>query len=230
MARVIEAADEDQVQLDAIVAALLHDVGMAEIPLDVLNQEGRLSCEARQAIESHVATGRAAVGKLSPCPPSIVDAIRGHHERMDGSGYGAGLCGSEVTWIARLLAVCDTYAALGSPRAYRAAASPRAALTETLREAERGRLDHMIARRLLGISFYPVGSGVELSDGQVGVVVATHPVEGDLSVAGRPVIQVLVDSEGGPVPEPTHIDLAREPTRHLARVLSVDETRERLGA
>lgn len=214
---------------DAVLAALVYDAGMAAMPLDVLDQAEPLSDAQRRQLEAHVGLSAEGVKRHAPAEGWLVDVVRSHHERLDGTGYPAGLQGPRIPRLSRLLAVCDVYTALSSPRAYRPALTPRAALTETLLEAERGRLDPAMAEYLLDLSFYPVGTVVELSDGQTAVVVAVNRLTGDLNAPARPVVQVIQDETGRPPPWPNHVNLAEVQNRHIVRSLTVDECRSQLG-
>jgi hypothetical protein len=82
---------------------------------------------------------------------------------------------------------------------------------------------------LLHLSFYPVGSVVELSDGAVGLVVATRQGRRDLNTPARPVVAVLTDAQGQVLPAPRHIDLAETEGPSILRGLPAAERRERLG-
>jgi HD-GYP domain-containing protein (c-di-GMP phosphodiesterase class II) len=214
---------------DAVLAALVHDAGMAGVPPTVLATAGPLDDEARRQIEAHVGVGAEAVKRLAPAEGWLVDAVRAHHERLDGTGYPTGAQGRDVPRLARLLAVCDTYAALCVGRPHRPARAPRAALTETLLEAEKGRLDPTLAELLLTLGFYPAGTAVELSDGRVGVVVATTARAGDWNSPARPVVQVLLGEDGQPLPWPEHLNLAQATGRHVVRSLTPAEAEELLG-
>src|SRR5262249_26344964 len=151
------------------------------------------------------------------------------HERLDGTGYPAGLRELQVPPLARLLAVCDVYAALCAPRPHRPARETRTALTDTLLLAEQGALDRSCAERLLQLSFYPVGSVVELADGRVGLVVATPSGRWDLQSPARPVVALLTDGQGQPLPGPQHVDLAQCEGHSIVRTLSPEERRDLLG-
>jgi hypothetical protein len=102
-------------------------------------------------------------------------------------------------------------------------------LTDTLLLAEQGGLDPNCAERLLLLSFYPVGTVVELSDGTVGVVVATHQSRRDLNAPLRPVVALLTDPQGDFLAFPLHADLAETEGRSVLRTLPAAERHERLG-
>jgi HD-GYP domain-containing protein (c-di-GMP phosphodiesterase class II) len=216
-------------RLDVVVAALVHDVGMLRVPADVLAQRDPLTDERRRAIEGHARAGAELAARLWPAAGWLADAALGHHERLDGTGYPQGLRASQLTPLNRFLAVCDVYAALASPRPHRPAGDPRTALTDTLLLAEQGALDRHHAERLLTLSFYPIGSVVELADGAVGLVVATHPDRRDLTSPARPVLALLTDPEGQPLPAPQPLDLAQVEGRSIVRSLPADERRRLLG-
>jgi HD-GYP domain-containing protein (c-di-GMP phosphodiesterase class II) len=215
--------------LEPVLAALVHDAGMLRVPASILAHPGRLDDEERRQIENHPRRGAEMLRRLLFNDGGLIEAVAEHHERLDGAGYPNGLRATQITSLARLLAVCDTYVALCSPRPYRPARETRTALTDTLLLAEQGMLDRQHAERLLQLSFYPVGSAVELADGSVGVVVATHLGRRDLNLPARPVVAVLTNADGQPLPAPQHLDLAQCEGHNIVRSLHPAERRELLG-
>jgi hypothetical protein len=215
--------------LEPVLAALVHDVGLLAIPAEILVQPDPLDDAQRRLLESHVQIGADRVRQLLPDGDWLTDAVAGHHERLDGTGYPGGLREMHISSLARLLAVCDVYAALCCPRPYRPARETRTALTDTLLQAEQGLLDREHAERLLLLSFYPVGTAVELADGSLGVVVATHRGRRELNNAARPVVVLLTDTQGQPLAGPRPLDLAQCLNRSIVRSLSAVERRSLLG-
>ena len=161
--------------------------------------------------------------RVTPDAPWLVEAAGQHHERLDGTGYPGGLRELQIKPLIRLLSVCDVYAAMCQPRAYRAALGMRTALTDVLLLAENGGLDRNYAEQLLHLSFYPIGSAVELSDGTLGVVIATHPGLQDLNTPARPVVALLTDAQGQLLPGPRHVNLAEVGGRSILRSLTTAE-------
>jgi HD-GYP domain-containing protein (c-di-GMP phosphodiesterase class II) len=210
---------------DAVLAALLHDVGMLAVPTVALECQGKLDDAGRRSVEAHVHVGKQCLLQALRDLPHVRDAIACHHERQDGTGYPDGLRGENIPPLARLLAVCDTYAALAAARPHRPAHSTRAALAETLLLAEQGSLDQEGAALLLRLSFYPAGTLVELASGAFGVVVAA----GDPALPARPVVAVLTDARGCPLPRPWHLDLSRTDAHSIVRSLSPSQKRQALG-
>jgi len=219
---------QGQLQL-AIMAALVHDVGMTRVPADVLLTQGPLSSDQRRLIEKHTVVAEAMLDPLWPGGGWPIEAATCHHERNDGTGYPLGRREIQLASIVRLLAVCDVYAALCAPRPHRTAFDTRTALTETLLLAERDYLDKASAERLLLLSFYPVGSAIELNDGAVGLVIATHPGTVGMTHPGEPIVYVATDAQGQPLEWPTVIDLLEHPDRSILRSLSGAERRTLLG-
>jgi hypothetical protein len=215
--------------LEAILAALLHDAGMLRVPAEILAQSGPLTDDQKRVVEGHTRAGVELVGRLVLTGGFLAEAAAGHHERLDGTGYPDGLRAAQVSSLTRFLAVCDVYAAMCAPRPHRQGRETRTALTDTLLLAEQGALDRYHAQRLLQISFYPVGTVVELADGAVGVVVASNQVQPDLTTPGRPVVALLTDSQGRLLPLPQHVDLAHCEGRSIVRSLSPGERRKILG-
>jgi HD-GYP domain-containing protein (c-di-GMP phosphodiesterase class II) len=213
---------------EIILAALLHDVGMLAVPAEVLKAPASLDENQRRAVERHVHVGAERIGRAVPNSAWVVEATQGHHERLDGTGYPLGLRDLQIGPPARFLAVCDVYAAMCCARQHRATLETRTALTDTLLMAEQGTLDRFQAERLLSLTFYPVGQAVELADGAVGLVVATHPGRRDLNGLARPVLALLTDSQGHPLPAPQHLDLAECEGRSILRSLPARERRQLL--
>lgn len=109
-------------------AALLHDIGKARIPLDILNKPGRLTAEEMAVMRTHAAVGADLLAAAGGFEPEVIDVARRHHERLDGSGYPDGLQGHAIGDFVRLVAICDVHSALTERRAYRTPLPARAAL------------------------------------------------------------------------------------------------------
>ncbi len=212
-----------------ILAALLHDVGMLRVPVDILAQSRTLTAEQRRSIEAHPRASAEMVLNQLPNTGRVIEAVAQHHERLGGNGYPDGLKGDQIATLARLLAVADIYAALVSPRPYRPALDPRSALTDTLMLAEKGHLDPRMAEKLLVLSFYPNGSVVELADGSLAVVVANHLGYHRHAGPARPVLGILTDPSGTLLATPRYVDLAASETGNIVRSVPDEQRRALLG-
>jgi putative nucleotidyltransferase with HDIG domain len=140
----------------ARLAGLVHDIGKLGIPPEIVAKAAPLDLAERRLMRSHPELGaRWLEGAVSP---EVVDAIRHHHERMDGRGYPDGVRAGELPTVCRLVSVADTYDAIVSDRPYRLARSPDEAcrelrsdlqldpdLVEALIDLERRRLEALAA-------------------------------------------------------------------------------------
>jgi putative nucleotidyltransferase with HDIG domain len=110
------------------VAGLLHDIGKLSVPDAILRKPGKLTDEEFAVIRMHPVWGDELLDELG-YPDRIRRPVRGHHERLDGSGYPDGLAGEAIDLETRILAVADVYDALVSPRVYRDAWTSERAIT-----------------------------------------------------------------------------------------------------
>jgi putative nucleotidyltransferase with HDIG domain len=100
-------------------AAMFHDIGKAKVPLAILDKPGRLDVEERALIETHPAAGYEVLKGSAGISPEILDAVRHHHEYLDGSGYPDALCAASISDIVRILTISDIFSALIEHRPYR---------------------------------------------------------------------------------------------------------------
>ncbi len=100
------------------LGCLLHDAGKLAIPADVLNKRGRLTEAEWALMRRHPRIG-ARMCELAGAPPDAIAIVRHHHERWDGRGYPSRLSAERIPLGARVLAVCDAFDAMTSPRPYR---------------------------------------------------------------------------------------------------------------
>lgn len=111
-----------------LLAALYHDVGKCYLPLEILNKPGRVTDSEYEEIKKHpVHSSEFLTGRFVP---QVAKIARGHHERLDGSGYPDGLKGEEVNMETRILALADTFDAMTTDRPYKKGMSTQAAMEE----------------------------------------------------------------------------------------------------
>jgi putative nucleotidyltransferase with HDIG domain len=101
------------------VAATLHDVGKAAIPLEILDKPGALDDGEMAIMQGHPVLGYDALRDVPGIAPEVLDAVRHHHEFLDGTGYPDRLRGAEIADLVRVLTISDIFAALIEVRAYR---------------------------------------------------------------------------------------------------------------
>ena len=123
-----------QAQVDGLVmAASIHDIGKISVPTEILSKPGRLTSIEFDIIKTHPGTGHNIL-KMISFPWPVADIVLQHHERMDGSGYPAGMPGGHILREARIIAVADVVESLSSHRPYRPAFGIDRALEEISKE------------------------------------------------------------------------------------------------
>jgi len=121
----------------------LHDVGKIGVPDAILKKAGALDADEQLVMQTHAVLGELIAGKV-PQLADLLPGVRNHHERWDGRGYPDGLAGDAIPYVARILAVADTYDAMTSDRPYRKGLAHDLALDEIEKSAGK-QFDPMIA-------------------------------------------------------------------------------------
>lgn len=143
IARVLGLNDEQQEALR--VASLLHDVGKVGVPVSILQKPGSLTLDEAEIMKQHVVMGSTMISQHLPDLPGAREAVASHHECWDGTGYPAGLRGTDLPLLGRILAVAEAYSAMTSDQPYRAALSEEEAVDE-LERASGTQFDPEIVR------------------------------------------------------------------------------------
>ena len=157
------------------LSGLLHDIGKAKVPVDLLQKPGPLTPEEHGIMQNHANWGRDMLMALPRVVHAAVDVAYNHHERLDGRGYPRGLVDPQIPYFAKIVAIVDTYDAITSNRAYDRARSSREAL-EIIHRFRGIQFDPELAREfVLLIGIYPPGAIVEMKSGEVAIVIASNP-------------------------------------------------------
>jgi HD-GYP domain-containing protein (c-di-GMP phosphodiesterase class II) len=184
------------------LAGLMHDVGKQRVPQAILRKPAALTVQEFSEIRKHPQYGYDLLSQCPDCPEIVRLVALQHHERLDGSGYPAGLTCPAIHPYSRLAAVADTFDAITANRVYRLGRSPRHAVLELYGSRKR-RLDPEAVQALIKlVGVYPVGTRVRLSTGERGVVIAPNPDD-----TARPIILVDQDCHGRAIPTPFPIEL-----------------------
>lgn len=194
----------DPTVCEAGAAGLLHDVGNFQISTRLLNKPTALSAEEFKEVSKHPVYGDKALERVSGATPEVRDAVRHHHERIDGTGYPDGISDAEIPPLTRMLAIADVYDALANDRAYhKALAYPKA--IELMHQMAPGKFDlKMLASLTQCLGLYPSGSLVRLYSDRLAVVVESrdeHPK--------YPLVSVFFDIDGFSKIPAEMVDLAK---------------------
>ena len=195
--------DEAQVR-SAGLAGLLHDLGKALMPMNVLNKPGKLTDAEFSIIRTHPTEGHKMLLASQGVDPIAIDVCLHHHEKVDGSGYPDKLVGEGISLFARMGAVCDVYDAITSNRPYKAGWDPAESLKK-MAEWSNGHFDPKIFQAFVkSLGIYPIGSLVRLTSGRIGVVVE----QGSKSLT-MPVVKVFFSTKSNMRIPPEIYDLSR---------------------
>lgn len=196
---------QDEAQTRAAgLAGLLHDIGKACVPLNVLNKPGKLTSEEFSLIATHPVRGHQLLGETGMADGIAMDVCLHHHERLDGTGYPNRLADSALSTAARMGAVCDVYDAVTSNRPYKTAWDPSESIAQMALWAKNGQFDFTMFQafvKCLGI--YPIGSLVRLESQRIGVV-----VESDSEALLTPKVAVFFSTAAHERIKPVLLDLA----------------------
>ena len=161
----------EQQTRSAGIAGLLHDLGKALMPMDVLNKPGKLTDEEFAIIKKHPEEGHKLLLSSTGADEIALDVVLHHHEKTDGSGYPKGLKGAEISLFAKMGAVCDVYDAITSNRPYKAGWDPAESLRK-MAEWANGHFEQSVFQAFVkSLGIYPIGSLVKLNSGRLGIVI-----------------------------------------------------------
>ncbi|MCX7163683.1 MAG: HD-GYP domain-containing protein [Betaproteobacteria bacterium] len=198
--------DEKQTR-DAGMSGLLHDLGKAMMPMEVLNKPGKLTDEEFRIIKSHPEEGHRMLVEGGSVGAVPLDVCLHHHEKVDGSGYPHRLKDAQISMFAKMGAVCDVYDAITSNRPYKAGWDPSESIRK-MTEWCNGHFDARIFQAFVkSIGIYPVGSMVRLASGRLAVV--TEQSEKSLLT---PHIKVFYSTKSLTYIPPEVLDLSRPGT------------------
>lgn len=158
-------------RLTLVCAALTRDIGQLAIQSELDMCAGPLPLALSQAQMRHPTRGTDILTRADVADGTWLNAVRQHHERLDGSGYPLKLRGDEVCVGARMLAIADTYSAMTKPRSYRSKAyHPQNALRDIYLKKDTHMDGELIQVLIKEIGIMPPGSIVRLKNGEIAVV------------------------------------------------------------
>jgi HD-GYP domain-containing protein (c-di-GMP phosphodiesterase class II) len=202
---------DDAACREAGLAGLLHDMGKALMPLEVLNKPGRLTDAEFAIMRTHPERGHELLRASQGTTESVLDVCLHHHERIDGTGYPHCLAADQIALLARMGAVCDVYDAVTSNRPYKDGWDPAVSLTRMA--SWKGHFDTQVfAGFVKSLGIYPTGSLVRLASGRLAVVQEQNP-----HVLTAPVVKVFFSTRSNLPVSIERLDLSRGSDRIVCR-------------
>lgn len=156
------------------MGALLHDIGMARLPGDILNKTEGLTVEEFTLMKKHVGWGVEILKTSGNVPRGAIEMVEQHHERADGSGYPGHREIKSISPAGNIAAIVDVYDAITSERSYSGGLSAEDALKRMYEWRNKDFNPRFVEEFIKCMGIFPIGSLVELSTGAVGVVITIN--------------------------------------------------------
>jgi putative nucleotidyltransferase with HDIG domain len=172
-------------------AALMHDIGKVNTPLEVLNKPGKLTEEEFKIMKMHVVDG-AHILRRTPEMPALAPVVAfEHHLRQDLSGYPANIGHRKLNLCTQIVSIADVFDALRSNRPYREGLAT-ARIKAIMGEQGNPAFNQTLLRRFVNLmGLFPIGTIVRLNSEEIGVVTAEHPED-----PFRPQVKIIFDAAG----------------------------------
>lgn len=160
---------------EAGIGGLMHDLGKAVMPLEVLNKPGKLTDDEYSIMKLHPEAGWKMLHDSGEATQGTLDIALHHHEKVDGTGYPKGLKGDQISLLSRMGAVCDVYDAVTSNRPYKQGWDPAESIKRMA--SWKGHFDETIFKAFVrSIGIYPIGALVRTKTDKLGVVIEQNEV------------------------------------------------------
>lgn len=189
------------------MGGILLEIGKVAIPESITNKEGALTDEEAEIMQAHVHYGERLAKKTPGISEEVLEMIRSHHERHDGSGYPNGIAGSEIPVYGRIAGLVDCYDAMISHRPWAKAKSSYDAVRELNLLAGTEFQRELIEQFVQALGMFPTGTIVELNTGEVGIVIEQNRIR-----RLRPKIMLVLDKHHQPLGTSKIIDLKSLPS------------------
>ncbi|RKZ98147.1 MAG: hypothetical protein DRQ43_01940 [Gammaproteobacteria bacterium] len=188
------------------LAALLHDIGWAKLPLNLFAKAKKYSENEIKIVQQHQKIASIIIDRDKNFPGAVKHIMMNHHERIDGSGYPGGLRGSQLDQLSNILILTDYYDELVHGLADRPGLIPSESLRFLYKEAEKIKLvKSQVGQLIKLLGIYPLTSAVELTSGEKGVVIE---VNRDKPLI--PIVEIMYNSDGNALAKPFIINLVKD--------------------
>lgn len=201
-------------ELDVLaMGVLLKDIGKTKLPRQLIENPERSSQE-QQAYEKFVEYGVEILRKMPDVKPRVTSVIKTHCERVNGSGFPSHLRGDKIPLLGKIAGIVTYYDETTNPRNQNPL-SPSKAVSNLYDARGIEFQDDLVVEFIRAIGLYPTGTLVELSTGEVAVV-----VEQNFERRLKPKVMVVLDAVKQPLMEPEMVDLAKDEREKQAKIES----------
>ena len=203
---------------DLALGALVHDIGMLNVPREIILKMGNLTPAEAETVQAHAQQGFEIIRRRRDISTLAAHVAFQHHERFDGSGYPRRLKGEEIHEYARIAAVADIFDALIADRPHRQGMLPHEAYEVMMTLADKYLDKNILEIFLTNVAIYPVGTIVALSTGETAVVAKVFP-----RLQTRPVVRIILDRDGAVLKDGPDLDMAENLTAFITKVYKEKE-------
>ena len=187
-------------------AGLMLDIGKVKLPDDLLGRQGRFTPGEFMLMKTHVQHSLDILGQMENVPMDVYDMVARHHERYDGSGYPYNLKAEWIGIFGSMAGIVDCFTAITSDRAYSDAKNPHDALQLLYKWSDRYFHPALVEQFAQCVGAFPVGALVELSEGDVGIVVGQNRTR-----RLKPKVMLILGPDKKPHARPKVLDLMTAP-------------------
>jgi putative nucleotidyltransferase with HDIG domain len=202
--------------MEMSLAAVMHDIGKARIPRELIEKRGALTEKEFEIVKTHTIIGFKILTQKCGFDIESAEIALSHHERWNGSGYPRGII--KFPLPIQIASLCDVYDALTTTRSYRTKIDFYSALNIIVKESGSGFSQFAVRLLIERVGLFPIGSFVMLSTNDVAVVSQVHPEQ-----LYKPTVKVVYEPSNTVVDPPRTINLADTTQVTIARPLTLDE-------
>ena len=185
------------------MGALLCEIGKAKLPRRLLEKKDPLDDEEVHRLQDHVELGVEVLDRCTGMDDDIIEIVRTHHERFDGTGYPHGLHGDQIPLLGRIAGMIDCYDAMTSLKPYTNRVFSTAQAIDYL-HGQRNHLfqDQLVDEFIQAVGLYPTGTLVELNTGETALILAQNPKQ-----RLQPEVLLVLDQQMRPIDPPKKVNL-----------------------
>lgn len=193
---------DEQLLTTLATGCLLAHIGKAELSRELLMNEYQLDAEQFREFRTYVERGARRLEE-SGMPRGVVAVVRGHRERHNGSGFPAGIRGDRIPLLAKIAGLVDYYESLIAPREGYQPLSPAQAVSQLFELRNVEFQEDLVEQFIQSVGIYPIGTLVQLTNGQRGVVVSHSPKRRLM-----PKVMLMTDAHQQPLKAAKMVNLA----------------------